>query len=197
MEELVGFILAGFALAGSPGPANISLAAVGAAYGGRGGLGYLCGIVAGMAGVIAVAASGVTGAVLAVPGLKPVLTAAAALYFLYLAWRIATAPPLDVEAGQGRRPAFAAGLFLSLVNPKAYAAMTALFSGFILTGGQPGFDVAVKIAVLAGIVIAVTTAWLYAGAALTRAFRTPRLNRAINLAFAALLLASLLPVVLA
>jgi threonine/homoserine/homoserine lactone efflux protein len=29
------------------------------------------------------------------------------------------------------------GTFLSLVNPKAYAAMAALFSGFILVAGDP------------------------------------------------------------
>lgn len=196
MEDLFGFILAGFALAGSPGPANISLAAVGAAHGSRRGSGYLCGIVAGMAVVISVAASGVTGAILAVPGLKPVLVAAAALYFIYLAYRIATAPPLDDATKEHRPPPFAAGLLLSLVNPKAYAAMTALFSGFILGGVPSALGVAVKIAVLLAIVVSVTAAWLLAGAALTRAFRSPKVSRGLNVAFAILLLASLVPVIL-
>lgn len=191
MEETFGFILAALALAGSPGPANISLAATAAAFGGRRSLPYLLGIVAGMAVVVSVAASGVTGALLAVPGLKPAFGAAAAAYFLYLAYRIATAPPLGETAGQGRQPAFGAGLFLSLVNPKAYAAMTALFSGFALTGVDPTAGLAIKLVLIAAVVVAVTTLWLLAGAALTRLFRNPRANRLVNIAFAAFLLLSL------
>jgi threonine/homoserine/homoserine lactone efflux protein len=40
------------------------------------------------------------------------------------------------------------------------------------------------------IITAVNVAWLLAGAALTRLFRDPRTNRAINVAFAVLLVAS-------
>ena len=42
-KGLLGFVLAGFALAGSPGPATLSLAATGAAFGARRGLGYMTG----------------------------------------------------------------------------------------------------------------------------------------------------------
>ena len=49
---------------------------------------------------------------------------------------------------------------------------------------------------LVAIIIAVDIAWLFAGAALTRFFREPRMNRAVNLAFAALLLASVALVLL-
>ncbi len=118
MDGLLAFAFAGFALAGSPGPATLSLAATGAAFGVRRGLGYMAGIVIGMAAVMGIAATGVVSLVLAVPGSPPV------------------------------------------------------------------------VAVLAAIITAVDIAWLFAGAALTRFFREPRINRAINLAFAALLLAS-------
>ena len=59
MEGLLSFILAGLALAGSPGPATLSLAATGAAFGTRRGLGYMTGINLGMVGVMAITASGV------------------------------------------------------------------------------------------------------------------------------------------
>ncbi|SMF67315.1 Threonine/homoserine/homoserine lactone efflux protein [Tistlia consotensis] len=189
-EGLVGFALAGVALAGSPGPATLSLAATGAAFGARRGLGYLAGLVAGIVVVMAVTASGVAGLLLAVPGAAPVVGLLAAAYFVWLAWRIATAPPLDDETASRRRPSFAGGVFLQLVNPKAYAAMAALFSGFVLVGGQPALDALAKIGLLAAIIVAVNLAWLNAGAALTRCFRDPRTNRAINLGFAVLLLVS-------
>jgi len=178
------------ALAGSPGPATLSLAATGAAFGARRGLRYMSGIVAGMAGVMAIVASGVLAMLLAVPGATPVLTALAAAYFAYLAFRIATAPPLAQRGEQERAPSFAGGVFLSLVNPKGYAAMAALFSGFVLVRERLALDAAAKMLVLLAIITAVNLAWLAGGAALTRCFRDPRANRAINLVFAALLLVS-------
>jgi len=136
MEGLLGFVLAGFALTGSPGPATLGLAATGAAFGTRRGLACMAGIVCGMIVVMAIIASGLAGLLLALPGASPAVTAAAAAYIAYLAWRIATAPPLH---GQGRAhpPSIAGGLALALLNPKAYAAMAALFSGFVLIQGCP------------------------------------------------------------
>jgi threonine/homoserine/homoserine lactone efflux protein len=190
MEGLPGFLLASIALAGSPGPATLSLAAAGAAFGARPVAGYFIGIVVGMVAVMAITASGLVGLLLAVPGATPVVTVAAALYFIWLAWRIATAPPLTEEASQRQPPSFAGGFALSLINPKGYAAMAALFSGFVLLGGKIALDVAVKIALLTVLITAVNIAWLMSGALLTRFFREPRSNRIINLVFALLLLAS-------
>src|SRR5882672_5911420 len=190
MEGLPGFLLASIALAGSPGPATLSLAAAGAAFGARRVAGYFVGIVVGMVAVMAITASGLVGLLLAVPGATPVVTAAAALYFVWLAWRIATAPPLTEEAGQRRPPSLAGGLALSLVNPKGYAAMAALFSGFVLLRDRLAFDVGLKIALLTVLIAAVNIAWLMSGALLTRYFREPRSNRIINVVFAVLLLAS-------
>jgi len=190
MEGLPGFLLASIALAGSPGPATLSLAAAGAAFGARRVAGYFVGILLGMIGVMAIVASGVVGLVLAVPGATPVVTAAAALYFVWLAWRIATAPPLIDAAGDRRPPSFLGGLGLSLVNPKGYAAMAALFSGFVLLRQSVALDVAVKIALLTVLIAAVNIAWLLTGALLTRFFRDPRTNRIVNVTFAILLLVS-------
>ncbi|HLG48400.1 MAG TPA: LysE family translocator [Reyranella sp.] len=190
MDALPGFLLAGLALAGSPGPATLSLAAAGAAFGTRQVAGYLLGIVVGMVAVMAITASGVVGLLLAVPGVAPVVTVAAALYFVWLAWRIATAPPLSADHGDRQSPSFLGGFGLSLINPKGYAAMAALFSGFVLLRGRLALDAGVKIALLTAVIVFVNVLWLLSGALLTRFFRDPRSNRIINIAFAVLLLAS-------
>jgi threonine/homoserine/homoserine lactone efflux protein len=150
----------------------------------------MAGIVIGMIAVMGITATGVVGVLLAVPGATPVVAVLAAAYFIYLAYRIATAPPLADRTEQRRPPPFAGGVSLSLVNPKGYAAMAALFSGFVLVRGHPAVDILAKTMVLAAIIIAVNTAWLIAGGALTRFLREPRTNRAINLTFAVLLIAS-------
>jgi threonine/homoserine/homoserine lactone efflux protein len=197
MEALPGFLLAGVALAGSPGPATLSLAAAGAAFGARRVAAYLVGNVLGMVAVMAITASGLVGLMLALPGVGPVVTVAAAAYFVWLAWRIATAPPITAETGERQPPSFAGGFALSLVNPKGYAAMAALFSGFVLMRERLALDAGVKIALLTLVITAVNVLWLLSGAALTRFFREPRSNRVINIAFAVLLLASVVLAVMA
>lgn len=190
MEGLLAFVLAGLALTGSPGPATLSLAATGAAFGARRGLVFLAGIVAGVVVVMALTATGVTGLVLTLPGAAPLVATLAAGYVVYLAWRIATAPPLAVAAAGARAPSLAGGFFLALANPKAYAAMAALFSGFVLVRERPESDALLKALILLALMIVVDLGWLLAGAALARAFRERRMSRAINLAFALLLVAS-------
>jgi threonine/homoserine/homoserine lactone efflux protein len=189
-EDLPGFVIAGFALTGSPGPAVLSLAAAGAAFGIRRSLPLVAGIISGVLAVLLVTATGLTGLVLAQPTLGPAVRLLAVGYMVYLAWAIATAPPLADDAKSGRRPSFFAGIFLGVGNPKAYAAMAALFSGFVLAADRPQLDVALKALVLTAIMATVNLAWLLLGSALTRFFREPRMNRAINILFAVLLLAS-------
>src|SRR5688500_5644640 len=118
MEGLSGFVRAAPAQARSPGPATLSLTATGAAFGAGRGIAYLAGIVVGMVAVMAAVAAGLVGLLMAVPGVTPVVAVLAAAYFLYLAWRIAMAPPLGDDHTQRRAPTFVAGLALSLVNPK-------------------------------------------------------------------------------
>jgi threonine/homoserine/homoserine lactone efflux protein len=126
------------------------------------------------------------------PGAAPLVTIAAAGYFVWLAWRIASAPPL-AEANSTDRlpPTFTAGIVLSLLNPKAYASMAALFSGFVLVATNPLLDAGLKTVILVAVVFTVDLVWLSVGAVLTRHFRNPRHNRIINILFAALLILSI------
>ena len=188
--DLPGFVLAGIALTGSPGPAVLSLAAAGAAFGVRRSLPLVAGIISGVLTVLLVTAAGLTGLILAQPVIGPAVRLLAVGYMVFLAWAIATAPPLGSDAGADRRPSFLAGVFLGVGNPKAYAAMAALFSGFTLVRDAAVHDAALKMALLVGIMVVVNLLWLLLGAALTNAFRDARLNRAINIVFALSLLAS-------
>jgi len=189
-DALIALILAGLVLAGSPGPNTMSLAAAGAAFGARRSVPFMGGLAVGMLGVMALVASGVVALLLAVPGIAPVATIAALLYFVYLAWRIATAPPLTDGAAERRVPSVTDGLLQSFVNPKGYAAMLALFASHTLIADKLLADAALKIAVAFAIIVLVNAIWLVVGAALARFFRSPRANRIINISFAVLLLAS-------
>jgi len=189
LANLVLLWLAALPLMGSPGPATLSTAAVGASFGWRRGLPWLAGIVAGTAVVLLLIASGVTAAILAVPELKTAITLLAAAYILWLAGRIATAPPLSNEVA-AKPPAFPGGFLLALANPKAFAAIGAVYAGHSIVPGDLALDAAAKIAALLPVIVLVNTVWLLSGALLATALRDPRKSRIANVGFAVLLVAS-------
>jgi len=187
-ESLAAFVIAAFALTGSPGPATLGLSAAGAAFGLQRSLVLMTGIIVGVLVVFAAAAAGLTGLILAQPLLGPIVKALSVAYMLWLAWTIAKAPPL-ADGASGAAPSFWGGMFLGVGNPKAYAAMAALSSGFVLSGDGTT-DAAAKAVVLLAVMIVVDVAWLLAGSALAHTMRNPGWSRAINIVFALALLAS-------
>jgi len=186
-RQLLGLVLTATVVMGSPGPATISVTAVGAAFGLRGSLGYACGIVLGTVAVLLVVATGLMTVLVSVPMLAPVLAVASAAYILYLAFKIATAPPLAANDDQAARPTFPAGFLLAIANPKAYVAIAAVFANSSSASGADGLGAALKLAVLALMIVAIHAVWLLAGTAFARFLRQPVASRVINLVFAATL----------
>lgn len=186
-RQLFALVLAAAVVMGSPGPATISVTAVGAAFGLRPSLRYACGIILGTIAVLLVVASGVAAMLASMPRLAPLLAVASAGYILYLAFRIATAPPLATHAGQAARPTFSGGFLLAVANPKAYVAIAAVFAGASSKQGAVELGPWLKLAVLALMIVAIHVLWLVAGAVFARFLRQPVASRIINLIFAATL----------
>jgi threonine/homoserine/homoserine lactone efflux protein len=184
--------LAAVPLMGSPGPATMSLAAIGAAYGARAGLPYLAGIIAGTFAVLLMIATGVTGVILAVPALIWLITVVAAAYILFLAYRIATAPVMSAGRPAESAPSFPGGFFLAVANPKAFAAIGAVYSGNRLQGNDLLLDAVGKILALLAVIIVVNLAWLVFGSVFARVLQNPRAGRVANILFAGLLVLSVL-----
>ncbi len=190
IEKLALLLLAALPLMGSPGPATLSLAAAGSVFGVRRSLRYLAGIVLGTSVVLLMIATGITGILFALPGVLPTLTAAALCYILYLAYKIATAPILSQDVEDEAAPSMIGGLLLAVANPKAYAAIGAVFASVVVVPEQPAFDAAAKAATLFGVLVLVNSSWLALGAFFARVLRHPRSGRAINVLFALLLVIS-------
>ncbi len=188
--QLGAFLIAVVALVASPGPATLGLAGAGAAFGFRDARMLLAGLLCGSALVIAMVGSGVVSALLAQPVLAPILTALAALYMVYLAYRIATAPPPGKTAGTGCVPGFLPGFMLAVTNPKAYAVFATLFSGFVLIPDDVTGNALLKGFLMMALLTLIDLAWLYAGSALRHLFQDHKAARRINIAFAVLLLVS-------
>ncbi|CCV05087.1 conserved membrane hypothetical protein [Mesorhizobium metallidurans STM 2683] len=182
-QRLLTLVLASAVVMGSPGPATISVTAVGAAFGLRDSLRYASGVTLGTIAVLLVVATGVMVMLASVPKLAPLLAAASAAYILYLAFKIATAPPVAARTDGAALPTFLGGFLLAVANPKAYVAIAAVFAGT----PSSDLDARLKLAVLALMIVAIHVLWLLAGAAFARFLRKPRASRIINLIFAATL----------
>jgi threonine/homoserine/homoserine lactone efflux protein len=181
-------LLTSLATMGSPGPATIGLVAAGSTQGVRRSLGFLTGIVAGTVAVLVLVATGITAALLAVPALRPVLLGVSAAYILWLAYRVATAPPLDDKASSSAFSLRGATL-LALANPKAWVAIAATFASARLVHGAAS-DALAKTGVLAAMIVLLMTSWLLAGSALAPLLRDPRRSRVVNVVLAAALVAA-------
>lgn len=188
LHSIVSLVAAGLVVMGSPGPAVISVAAVGAAYGPSRSLAYLGGIIAGTTLVLLAVAAGVMSLLMAHPRIAPALQALSCAYMVYLAVRIATAPPF-AQAVSMRVPGFGGGLLLALANPKAWLALGAVFGGTTIAAVSHLAGSLIKVAVLSAMIVVIHLCWLLAGSAFARLLRRPGTARAVNLLFAALLLA--------
>ena len=191
IDALVLLWLAALPLMGSPGPATLSSAAMGTAFGMRASLPYVAGICLGTATVLLLIATGISGLIFVVPGAVPVVTVLAAAYILYLAWKIATAPVGNLAREADAKPAgFVGGYLLAIANPKAFAAIGAVYSTHALVPADPVVDAAAKIAALAPVIVLVNMTWLAFGSLFARWLSHPVLGRAVNIVFAVLLVAS-------
>jgi len=166
-------VVTSLAIMGTPGPATLSLTAAGSAYGVRRSLSYLAGIIAGTTAVLLAVATGITAALLALPAVRPVLLAAGAAYIVWLAYHIATAPPLAADGSRSDAPGLVGGTLLGIANPKAWIAIAAVFASARLADGA-AVDAAAKVAVLAVMIVAINTTWLAAGASLAPLLRDAR-----------------------
>src|SRR6266566_514337 len=89
--QLIAFVTFSAVVAGTPGPSNALLTAVGAKAGVRRGLPSLLGQVAGMGAMLFAVTLGLGNALLAHPLALQVLKWSAAAVICWMAWRIATA----------------------------------------------------------------------------------------------------------
>lgn len=185
---LVSLILASLVVMGSPGPSTMSVTAVGAAFGFRRSLAYLTGIILGTISVLVAVAAGVVAILMSLPRLAPVLVAASAAYIAYLAFKIATAPPLSGQDQAASAPSFAGGFLLGVANPKAYLAIAAVFAGTTLAVESRMIEAMLKTAVLTIMIVVIHLCWLTAGVSLSRLLRHPVSSRIVNLLFAAILI---------
>jgi threonine/homoserine/homoserine lactone efflux protein len=187
--QVTAFVTFSAVLAGTPGPSNTLLTSIGARAGIRRGLPSLLGQVTGMGAMLFAITLGLGNLLLAHPLILGILKWVSVAVLGWLAWRIATAehtgPAVNAPAGFLRMAAF------QWVNPKGWLTGVAAISAFLDQRAGGALVQAATLAVLFSLTALPSCfPWLAAGAALQRYLRTPRAQRIVNGAMAALLVAS-------
>jgi threonine/homoserine/homoserine lactone efflux protein len=195
-DELLAFIMVAVALMGSPGPATLSLAAAGAAFDFKGSRRYLVGLTfSSMLTIVAVAA-GIFTAISTIPYAPELLGSIGIIYIVYLAYKIATAPPVGKQQNISENPKFINGFMLGISNPKLYAAMAALFSGFQIIPQSSVQSTYLQVIICFLILWILNPIWLFMGSALRSMLHEESTSRLVNRSFSVLLIASVILVVM-
>lgn len=178
----------------TPGPNNLMLMASGANFGFRRSVPHMLGIGLGFPGMVFCVGIGVMKVFDLWPLSYTILKTLSVAYLLYLAWKIANAAPpaRAAEGDEGRPLTFLQSAAFQWVNPKAWSmalsAITLYASGRDLTAVLWVAGTYVLVSVIS------TTSWTVLGQQMRRLLKSPARLRAFNWIMAALLVATLIPV---
>ncbi len=183
-----------FALVASmtPGPNTLMLMASGANFGFRRTLPHMVGVSVGFVVMVFLVGVGLMQLFDAWPMSYTLLKGASIAYLLWLAWKIATAGQLNNGTVAGKPLGFWQAAGFQWVNPKAWAVSLATISAY-----APGFNlgsITLIAAVFAAASLPATTVWTLLGREISRFLKNPGHLRLFNWAMAALLVATLYPV---
>jgi threonine/homoserine/homoserine lactone efflux protein len=194
-DVLCALILFAFVAAVTPGPNNLMLMASGVNFGFRRTLPHLLGVCLGFPAMVALVGFGLDAIFSHFPGFLTALRYVSVAYMLWLAYKIATAGPVH-ETDVARRPLgfFGAAAF-QWVNPKGWVmAVSALTTYTVMAD----YAHSAGIVVLVFLLLAFPTSgvWVLSGAAMRPLLSNPARVRPFNWTMAALLLASIAPVLM-
>ncbi|SEP96055.1 Threonine/homoserine/homoserine lactone efflux protein [Loktanella sp. DSM 29012] len=197
MENVTLYLLFQFAFVSSvtPGPNNLMLMASGANYGFRRTIPHMFGISLGHSFMVAMIGLILLRVFTAYPVLNTILTVLAVLYMSWLSWKIATAVPPEASQVKGKPFTFLQAAAFQWVNPKAWVMGITAITAF----APQDRPVWVGSLIVAGVFLLsnlpAITIWAALGVQVRRFLGTARRLRAFNVTMAALLMASLIPMI--
>ncbi|MEI4196078.1 LysE family translocator [Roseovarius sp. E0-M6] len=192
LSALIAFCFVGVI---TPGPNNLMLMASGANYGFRRTVPHMLGIGIGMPVLVVLVGLGVMRIFEMWPLVEQVLMVLSVAYLLFLAWKIANAaPPVRTHESEvaGNPLTFLQAAAFQWVNPKAW--FMALSAITLYAGGRDPIAILWVAAAYACVSVISTTSWTALGQQMRRLLGHPTRLRIFNWTMAALLVATLIPV---
>ncbi|MEO0380135.1 MAG: LysE family translocator [Pseudomonadota bacterium] len=186
--------LAAFAFVSSitPGPNNLLLMASGANFGFRRSIPHMLGIGIGFSVMVLLVGAGLVQVFDAYPISHQILKIGSVLYLLYLAWKIANAAPVGKGEDSGTPMSFAQAAAFQWVNPKAWS--MALTAVTVYTPDTTLAAIGLVAVVFGAINLPSVSTWTLLGQQMARLLTNAARLRTFNWTMAALLVASLYPV---
>lgn len=185
---MLSFVAAIFFLLITPGPGVLSAAGVGAAYGLRSGWRYVLGLAIGNNLVALAVITGLAAVILANPIIRTILLFASTIFLIYLAIRIAFSGSKIGFISTQSEPAFKEGILLQLINPKAYAVNTFIFSGFPIFDESYFIEAGLKLLIYNIIWFPLHILWVWFGVSIKKLDLPAHTQRIINFIMASLLI---------
>ena len=178
----------------TPGPNNLMLMTSGANFGFRRSIPHMLGVGLGFVLMVVLVGAGLVGVFEAYPVSYTLLKVLSVVYLLYLAWKIARSAAPGTADGSAKPMTFLQAALFQWVNPKAWAmALTAV------TVYAPSQSIAAigLVAVIFGLVnIPSVGSWTILGQEMRRFLNNPFRLQIFNMCMAALLIATVLPILL-
>jgi threonine/homoserine/homoserine lactone efflux protein len=181
---MLTYALALFFLLITPGPGVLSVAGIGSAFGAGPGARYIGGIFVGTNLVAIAVVFGMAASILANDHIRLIMLTASLGYLVYLAFRIAYAGSKIAIIKATKAPGFWAGVVLQIMNPKAYAIITTLLTGFAFWPESLATETGIKLVIFNAISVPIHFAWLYVGITFHRLNLDPKIQRRINMLMA-------------
>ena len=194
---LAAFVLFAFVSSITPGPNNVMLLASGLNYGWRPTIPHILGIKIGFIIMVVLVGLGFGQLFERFPVAQLVVKWLGAAYLLWLAWQLFTAGgEVGTGSGNGKPMSFLQAAAFQWVNPKAWTMSVAAIATYTV---PEAFTTSVLlVALVYGLVgLPSSVFWMMSGVGLKRFIGNPRLVRGFNIAMALLLVASLIPTIVA
>jgi threonine/homoserine/homoserine lactone efflux protein len=194
-DLFVALLVFACVMAFTPGPNNVLLAASGVNFGFVRTIPHITGVTLGFDVLLIACGLGLGLIFTAIPDLQIVLKISGAAYMLWLAYKVATAHQSKDAEAPARPFTFLQAAAFQWVNPKAVLAVVSAISIYVRPDHQ-WVDFPIVIAVFTVVTVLAVSLWVGFGAALRVFLKDPRRARIFNFAMAALLVASIVPMVL-
>jgi threonine/homoserine/homoserine lactone efflux protein len=193
VDTLLGLVAFSFVSSVTPGPNNVLLWASGAEFGLTRTVRHIVGTALGIGLMALAAAAGLAALLATVPGLAIAMKVAGSAYLIYLAARIAGAHGLT--RGSIAHPlGLVQATAFQVVNPKGWIFALGAITTFRPAELAPVAGSVVVAVTMMAVVVPTATLWAAAGGSVNRLLTSDRRRRAVSLALAALVVATVVSV---
>ncbi|MES2937445.1 MAG: LysE family translocator [Pseudomonadota bacterium] len=193
--DYLAIALFAIATCGTPGPNNVMLMSSGVNFGINRTMRHVVGINIGFPLMLIAIGLGAGALFRSYPQLHTGLQVVGVAYMLYLAWRIALAPAVNLDDKSGRPLGVVHAAMFQLVNPKSWV----ICIGAVLAYATPSDTYLAQIMLIALIFFVFGTpcslVWVLFGHFIKRFLHRPSMLRGFNVAMALLLVGSLIPAI--